>query len=312
MKTTTCSECGGRVVLGHGRELVCTTCGLVQPEGGEALWSIEEALAYSSPARRVGVAHAGSAIGLEVGLGLINRARPLSPCLKTKLLRLKHLQQIQPRRGRAEGVAGGERALMRVCAYLELPSSVLWRALYVYRRALGSLQTHARLGVTKTALAAACLAAAVFKSNQGAVTSKTVLEAFKAMGHRVNFNNFSKAMIYIKKSLGLSLMPRHAHSYLPYIVEEAISEGGAEVKAKVLRQAKELLDKLPSRGLGGRSQRIIAAAAVYAAAKIVEKEVGMGKLVTQRTLSKIIGVAEFSIRLHYSELFKPLLKGEEG
>lgn len=296
--------------MGYGRELVCTACGLVQAEGGEGMWSVEEALGHSSPIKRIGVARAGSVIGLEEGLGLNDKAGVLSPSLKTRLLRLRYLQQIQPRRGRAEGIIEGERALMRVCAYLGLPSSILWRALYMYRRALAPFKTSVRLGVTRTALAAACLTAAILASNQGAVTSKKVLETFRAMGHRVNFNNFSKAMIYIRRSLGLSIVPRRAHSYLSYIVEAALSQAEAEVKARVLGLAKDLLDKLPKGALGGRAPRILAAAAVYAAAKMVEREVGTRKLVTQKSLSKVIGVAEFSIRLHFLKLFKPLLMGE--
>ncbi|MEM4700246.1 MAG: hypothetical protein QXT74_04770 [Candidatus Nezhaarchaeales archaeon] len=310
MESATCSECGGKVVLGYGRELVCTTCGLVQSEGGEGVWSIGEALGHSSPTKRIGIAHAGSVIGFEEGLGLINKVGILSPGLKSKFLRLKRLQQIQPRGGRAEGVAEGERALMRVCAYLGLPSSILWRALHIYRRAAASLKSNIRLCVTRTALAAACLTAAVLTSNQGAVTPKRVIETFRAMGHRVNFNSFSKAMIYIKRSLGLSIAPRGAHTYLSYIVEAALGQVNAEVKAKVLGLAKDLLDKLPREALGGRAPRILAAAAVYAAAKVVEGEVGAKRLVTQKSLSKVVGVAEFSIRLHFSKLFKPLLRGE--
>lgn len=307
MSGATCNECGGRVVLSYERELVCTACGLVQP--GEGTWNVREALAHSSPTRRVGIAHAGSVIGSEGGLSLNDRAGLLSPLSRARLQRLKRLQQIQPRMGRAEGVVGGERALMRACTYLGLPSSMLWRALHLYRRALSPLQASARQRVPRTALAAACLAAALLSSGNGAVTSKEVLKVFRAMGHRVNFNNFSKAMVYIKRSLGLSVAPRHAYSYLPYIVEEALSGMEAEVRARVLRRAKELLDKLSKRGLGGRAPRILAAAAVYAASKIVEKETGVGKLVTQKVLSRVIGVAEFSVRTHYLKFFKPLLEG---
>jgi len=300
----TCSECGGQVVFNPQMEPVCATCGLIQLAKGEATWTSGKALTHSCPPKRVGGFHAGSSIGFKGGSGLS----------MAKFLKLRRLQRVQPRKGRAESIVEGERALLRACSQLGLSSPVLWRALHLYRRAVSTSNALLRQNVAKPTLAAACLSIALSSGLQGGVvTSKKIVELFKEMGHRVSFNSVSRAMVYVRKALGLKLTSRKPHSYLPFIVEEALSKRGrvdSVVKASILRRARELLDMVSRREVVGKAPRILAAAAVYAASKIVEVEAGIKKnLITQRVLSQIVGVAEFSIRLHYCRIFKPLVEG---
>ncbi len=307
----TCSECGGCVVINDRMEAVCTVCGLVQGCEERAV-SAGSLTLHSSPAKRIGVAHGGSLIGFKPA-DSTSGLREVGPALRAKIARLRQLQKLQPRLGRAEGVVEGERALMRACAHLNLPSSVLWRALHLYRRALSLPQIYAPSRLAKPLLAAACLTIALSTwSHGGVVTSRKVVEVFKELGHRVNFNALSKAVVWIRKALGLRLSSRQPQAYLSFIVEEALSKRiyvSPEVKAEVLKEAMGLLSKLPRRSVGGKAPRILAAAAVYAASKRVEAKLGLRGLVTQKELSQVVGVAEFSIRAHYSKLFKPLLEG---
>ena len=306
----TCSECGGYVVVNDRMEAVCTVCGLVQSCEGPVM-SAGSLTMHSSPANRIGVAHGGSVIGFKP----VDSTSKLkaNPALRTKIARLRQLQRLQPRLGRAEGVVEGERALMRACAHLNLPSFVLWRSLHLYRRVLSLPQLYAPSRLAKPLVAAACLTIALSTwSHGGEVTSRKVVEVFKELGHRVNFNALSKAVVWIRRALGLRLLLRQPQAYLSFIVEEALSGRvyvPSEVKAEVLKEAMGLLNRLPQRSVSGKAPRILAAAAVYAASKRVEAKIGLKRLVTQKELSQVVGVAEYSIRSHYSKLFKPLLEG---
>lgn len=295
-------------------EAVCTACGLIQrPENvGAYLLRVGGEASHASPLRRVGLAHAGSLIGFEGGLGSLGYAgKRLGPKLEARFLRLQRLQRLQPRMGRAESFVEGERTLLRACAYLGLPSLMLSRALHLYRRALRSLEGQAPSRLTIPTLAAACLTIALSSWGRGAVTSREVIKAFKELGHRVSFSSLSRVTPWVKRALSLRVPPKHPSTYLPFIVEEALARRGgasAEVKADVLRIARRLLDRLPQRAVGGRAPRIMAAAAVYGAAKVVERRLKARGLVTQKTLSEVVDAAEYSIRAHYSKLFKPLLE----
>lgn len=295
-------------------EAVCIACGLIQrPENVEAyLLRVGGEASHTSALRRVGLAHEGSLIGFEGGLGSLGyEGRRLSSKLEAKFLRLQRLQRLQPRMGRAESFVEGERALLRACTCLELPSPMLLRALHLYRRALHSLEGRAPSRPTIPALAAACLTVALSSWGRGAATSREVIKVFKALGHRVGFNSLSRATSWVKRALSLKVPLRHPSTYLPFIVEEALARRGgasAEVKADVLRIARRLLDRLPQRAVGGRAPRIMAAAAVYGAVKVVERRLKARRLVTQKTLSEVVNAAEYSIRAHYSKLFKPLLE----
>ncbi|RLF17725.1 MAG: hypothetical protein DRN06_03290 [Thermoprotei archaeon] len=322
----TCNECGGLLICNDRKEWVCSSCGLVytyedytppifvlqnEDRGGV------ESRQYVSPLRRLGLQALGSYVGYENSLGLLDPlGHPLNPRLREAFIKLKRLHDFQPRSGRSGSIVQGERALLRACSQLNVTNAVVRRALLLYRKAV---KTQACSGLSRPSLAAACLflATGTWKDSRPA-GAKKLLTTFNALRYRVTFNSLSKAVVAVRKALGIKVAPRRHLDYVPYIVEELLSREEilgrfeeervklGEYKVKLIHLSQRLLQKLDRKLLGGRAPHILAAAAIYAASRLLSRQLNLKNFITQRVLSEVIGVAEFSIRDHYSKLFKQL------
>jgi len=319
----TCSECGGRLALNDRREYVCQVCGLVHPSDEsyikpvisvfKELLSSPTARQYTYPVRL----HAARGVGSYIGLpGLVSSAK-INPKLRHQAIKLRRIHESQVRAGKAASLFHIEGVILRVSSYLGISSTIAYRALALFKKAMMSEVCRK---TNYASLAAACLLITLRSTGVSSVTVKRLLEAFQRLKHRVTFRSLSKAVIYVKKNLKLKLPTSRHLDYLNPIVSRVLETdevrasikklnlSAEEFKAKLLNKAIELLSLLNEKEVGGRSPYIVAIAAVYAASKRVFEGTC---ILTQSLLSKTFDVGEFTIREHYNKLFRRIVEGAQ-
>jgi len=170
----------------------------------------------------------------------------------------------------------------RMASALGLPDNVRETASVIYRRALGEdlLPGRSIEGVATAALYAAARQAGTPRS----------LDEFTPVS-RVDKMELTRTYRYVVRELGLRVKPADPASYVPRFVSRLDLSDESE------RRARELLDDAATAGItSGKSPVGLAAAAVYAAALLVNEKV------TQSEVSEVADVSEVTIRNRYKEL----------
>ena len=77
-----------------------------------------------------------------------------------------------------------------------------------------------------------------------------------------------------------------------------------EYQHNLLKASYKIADSIETTNIGGRNPFIFAVSIIYVADKKVAEEFDKRYVLTQKLLSKITGVAAYSIRDHYCKLLK--------
>ncbi|MFB6143664.1 MAG: transcription initiation factor IIB family protein [Halorientalis sp.] len=168
-----------------------------------------------------------------------------------------------------------------------LSTNIGWQdetASVIYRRALDEdlLPGRSIEGVATSALYAAARQAGNPRSIDEIVAVSRVGEMEMTRTYR-----------YIVRELNLEIQPADPESYLPRFVSDL------DLPEEVERRARELVESARERGiLSGKSPVGLAAAAVYAAALLVNEKV------TQSEVSEVANISEVTIRNRYKELLE--------
>jgi len=288
---TTCPECGGSLQTDdQNGETVCSDCGLVVSEfeidpGPE--WRAFDQNERESK-RRVGAPT--TKLMHDEGLSSVidwqNKdayGNTLSAKQRQKMERLRTWDERFRTRDHSERnlkQALGE--IDRMGSALGLSESVRETASVIYRRALEEdlLPGRSIEGVAT---------AAVYASARQASTPRTIDEIVAVS--RIDEQEFTRTYRYVVRELGLEIEPADPEQYVNRFVSEL------DLPDEVERRARELLRTGAEENVHvGKSPVGLAAAAVYAASRLV------GHQITQSAVSDVSDMSEVTIRNRYQEL----------
>ncbi|MFB6166234.1 MAG: transcription initiation factor IIB family protein [Haloarculaceae archaeon] len=288
-----CPECGGTLMTDseHG-ETVCEDCGLVVEEdeidrGPE--WRAFDA-AEKDQKSRVGAPTTNMMHdkGLSTNIGWQDKdayGRSLSSSQRQKMQRLRTWnERFRTRNSKERNLKQALGEIDRMASALGLSKNVRETASVIYRRALNEdlLPGRSIEGVATAALYAAARQAGTPRS----------IDELVAVS-RVDEMEMTRTYRYVVRELNLEIKPADPESYVPRFTSDL------ELSEEVERRARELIEHARDKGvLSGKSPVGLAAAAVYAAALLVNEKV------TQNQVSEVANISEVTIRNRYKELLE--------
>ncbi|NHN40900.1 transcription initiation factor IIB [Halorubellus sp. JP-L1] len=287
----TCPECGGSLQSHEARgETVCGDCGLVVEE--DAVDRGPEWRAFNASEKdeksRVGAPTTKMMHddGLSTNIGWQNKdayGNSLSSNQRQKMQRLRTWnERFRTRDSKERNLKQALGEIDRMASSLGLPKNVRETASVIYRRALDEdlLPGRSIEGVATASLYAAA---------RQAGTPRSLDEI--ALVSRVDKMELTRTYRYVVRELNLEIQPADPAQYVPRFASElGLSDEGE-------RRARQLLDDARTAGLhSGKSPVGLAAAAVYAAALLVNEKV------TQSEVGDVANVSEVTIRNRYKEL----------
>lgn len=286
-----CPECNGRVKNDedHG-ETVCTDCGLVVSEQQIDRGPEWRAFDDKENPSRVGAPTTTMMHdkGLSTVIGWQNKdasGRSLNSKQRKRMSRLRTWDErarTADSRDRNLKQALGE--IERMGSALNLPKQVEETASVIYRKCLSEdlLRGRSIEGVATAALYAASRQCGVPRT----------LDEFEKVC-RVERMEVSRTYRYLTEELDLAVEPTNPKDYLRRFASDL------DLDENVIRRAEALLDAGEQNNLySGRNPVGMAAAALYAAAKIENVEI------TQREVSDVVDMSTVTIRNRYQELLE--------
>jgi transcription initiation factor TFIIIB Brf1 subunit/transcription initiation factor TFIIB len=281
-----CALCLGRIV-DAGDELVCSSCGLVSSK--EVVEGVEDrtpqAMDYTSHSQ-------GSYMGpLEYGCEEIF-SKGLSGSPSTYKY-MKTISDFSCRDG--SGVYSCAKLMERVCEKLVLPKSVVGESVAIAKCVIEMRKEHGE--ITIAAISAFSIINACKRLRVTRVGVREIMEAHTNLGYRV------KASVIIRISIDSSVKtgPRMAEEYLGNVLvhlqqslagEDGVTAGYFNKLYEAARIALENTDG-PSRG--GHKMALSSSE---------ERK----KIISQREIAACVGVAEYTVREQFVEIFRPRME----
>ena len=212
------------------------------------------------------------------------------------------------------------RILNRITMYLKLSDNVKNRSAYFYQ-SIKKKATHIRNHVS---LIAFCIYFASREFSQNApISIKEICKVFTIMGHRINPKLIIRDSINYKFLIMKNKKSNQPHKSEDYInrfvnsivnsteicdrmVKKGISWTKEEYKRKLETTCNTTLKLLKLNVRRARNPFILAGAVVYCADKLIAKENKTKTILTQKSASNAMEIAEYSIRDHYVKVLKPI------
>ncbi|WP_435125536.1 transcription initiation factor IIB [Halobaculum sp. D14] len=289
----TCPECDGPVRADEERaERTCQDCGLVldadEVDRGPEWRSFGDE--PDSDRRRVGapVTTLMHDKGLSTTIGWQDKdayGHRLSERKRTQFQRLRRWdERFRTKNAQERNLKQALGEIERMASALGLPESVRETASVLYRRAVDEELLPGR---SIEAMTTACLYAAARQHG----VPRTLVEM--ATVSRVEKLPVQRAYRYVSTELGLEMEPVDPTQYL----HRTASDLG--VSDETERLARDVLETAVSEGVhSGKSPAGLAAAAVYAAARLTNESL------TQDTVSDVASVSTVTVRNRYQELLE--------
>ncbi len=291
-----CPECGGADIFfdRENGEVVCRSCGLVieenvMDEGPEwRSYTPEEKTVRS----RVGMPSSLTVHdkGLSTNIGSNGRdahGQELTIETKIQYYRLrKHQVKSRLQNAIDRNLSQAMSDLARISEKISAPSSVREQAAAIYRKALERGLVRGR---SIRSMVAACLYAALRIST----LPRSLSEVSRAC--RVKKKVLARYYRLIVRELDMNMPRVNALIFISKIAEKAdVSNRTVEVAVQIIREADEKHISF------GKDPRSLAAAAIYAASRMV------GENVTQSELAYVANTTEVTIRNRFKELCRVL------
>jgi transcription initiation factor TFIIB len=297
-----CPECASeRLITDSERgEVVCDDCGLVVDE--DAIDRGPEWRAFDSAERdrkaRVGAPTTNLMHdkGLSTNIGWQNKdayGRTLSANQRQTMHRLRTWnERFRTRDSKERNLKQALGEIDRMASALGLPETVRETASVIYRRALEEdlLPGRSIEGISTAALHAAARMAQVPRSIDEV-----------ARVSRVSPEEFERAYRYIVRELSLEIRPADPAEYIPRFASDLT------IPSETERVARDLIETGKRHNVhSGKSPVGLAAAALYAAAKLTNQPV------TQADVSAVTDMSEVTIRNRYQELLSAYDRDHSG
>ena len=290
-----CAQCQGRVV-DAGDEMVCSSCGTVSTkevvEEGEE--RTPQAIDYTNHSL-------GSYLGpLEYGYEEI-----FSKGLSSSPSTFRYLKIISDFSYKEEaGVYNCAKLVERVCEKLVLPSAVVGESVTIARCVMDLRRDHGE--ITIASISAFSIINACKRLRVTSVGLREIVDAHRNLGYRV------KASVINEISIDSPIRPkpRRAEEYLANVLvrlQAAMEGSGIDPGyfASLHEAARAALESVEGPSRGGHNPRALAATALYAGEIALARSEARKKLISQREIAACIGVAEYTIREQFVEIFRP-------
>ena len=298
-RTDGCAQCTGRIV-DAGEEMVCSSCGMV------SLKVVIETHNDRVPQLADYTNHSlGSYLGsVEFGADeTFSRGFTSSP---SSYRYLKALSDFSYKEG--AGVYNCGRLMERVCEKLALPKAVVADAVTISKSVMEMRKGHGE--ITIAAISAFSIINACKRLRVTSVGVREIMNAHKNLGYRV------KASVIIQISIDspIRTRPRRAEEYLGNVIVhlQQILDRKGNVPVgyfnAVHEAARIALENLDGPFRGGHNPRALAATAVYAGEMALATVEGREKIISQREIAACVGVAEYTVREQFVEMFKPRME----
>lgn len=296
---TKCLVCGSRATRPSDGFIVCTECGTCQDrELVQGVYIFREG-SYEGAAQYTDIGnkmHVANAKGSQIGF---SRRQPIFRT--SKILRLKRVHhqttmQIEKRLSR------GLIWINKVAERLQLPTQTRDRAAYLLRKTL----PHYSIYRIQNPLVVCVLVLAI-REHRLPLKEDDVLEIIPLLAK--NKNQLNRAKFFVMEHMGISWPTHRPECFIPIVISALrknpkvlerleLRNGTPDYFNRLERLSTRLLQSMNSIDYGGRYPNNLAASAVYSIDRLILN------ITTQKTCGEAVGVAEYSVRDHYQNLWK--------
>lgn len=321
-----CPECNGHIII-QAHEMICESCGLII-EDTEFYFSyqfnetknsdLNSADQYISIGKTVdNVCALGSHIDHFNSKIFYDYKHNLIQSSQQKLYKkLKTFYSLQLKIKDHETDYRILKILNKIVQYFALSNNVKLRAAYFYQK----IKNRANSIRNHVSLIGFCIFYASREYSQNApISIREICKAFEYMGHRINPKLIIRDSIEYQKYINIKNIPHKSEDFINRFVNSIVNSNSIikrmknkeskwtidEFRIRLTQKSNQILNFMNSKIRGARNPFILAAAIVYCADKMLARENGTKSILTQKTASDAMQVAEYSIRDHYVKILKP-------
>jgi transcription initiation factor TFIIIB Brf1 subunit/transcription initiation factor TFIIB len=326
-----CMECNGRLIRTDS-DMVCTNCGLIANQIYEkpSLQLINTEGSYKNQYNSISdrpssMKSLGTFLGTYRKRNLMDvTGSALSTEKKLQYRRLKSVNDIYLHFSGRQREYRGYSLLTRVCSTLEITDTTKADALYLFKKVHLPLRKEVKL--SGLIMGSIYLAIRTRKEN---IELNRLTKAVQDNGYSMRGKQIIRAASLIRKHAKIRVQYVKSEEYLENIIGRIQKDYCVrnEVMKKIAIKkeyyhclkvvARQLLKQFPIVKRGGRNPFILAAAMINAADIILARHKMFPQcylnqrrrgVLTQKKLSEILDIAEFTLREHYLLLAKPLVE----
>ncbi len=326
-----CLECGGSLIQTDS-DMVCTNCGLIAQQiyenpsiqliSSEGSYGSQYASISEQPSK---LKTLGTFIGSYQKKNFVDATgNQLAFPKKLQYRRLKSLNDVYLHFNGRQREYRGYSLLSRVCSTLEVTDSTRADALFLFQKVHHQLKKKMKLSCL--IMGALYLAVRTRKEN---IELNRLVKAVQVNGFSIAGKDIIRSASLIRQYAKIRVRHVKSEEYLDaiigriqkdYTLRSAIQKrtNNREEFFQQLRVvAKQLLNQFPLPKRGGRNPFILAAAMINAADILLARhkifpecylKQSRRGILTQKKLSEILDIAEFTLREHYLLLAKPLVQ----
>jgi transcription initiation factor TFIIIB Brf1 subunit/transcription initiation factor TFIIB len=315
----TCKECGGVLILSKNGEYVCEDCGLVY-EGTRMVLSgclrtndkrgIRHFEVLDKTPFKVPILWRN--ISNDYG---IEKAKVMERFIKLDFVQRYYVDKLSIR-----AIRRAYAVLLSLCSLLpiQLSSIVRRRALEMY---YGTALKLRNVRKNHVALMTASFYIAVRERYRKCeLTLKQIITHLSKMNINISFSDVFKAIFLLRKAVGVILRPRGPEELLPVAIRRIMRD--ERIKKRLLKNnidfflySRELYletSMLLKKVKCNKSPLSLVATAIYTADKILVLKHRWKDVLTQRSLSSILNVSQFTIRELYYKMFRKHIFGGQN
>ena len=295
---TVCTSCRGQLI-DDGDELVCSNCGRVTPKVEESEGTRSSHLAPVDATR--------AALGSFLGPIETPTSDRRSKGFSSSNSAYRYLKATSDWTGRKGHDYSCARMIAQVCDKLSLSASFALMATMVARKVLAKDELkQLKPRPSLYAVSAYAIIAQCKLSEQRTITWKRVIEVFGELGHPVK----GRTIMRVAECSPVRMEPVSPTVYLQGILSKVRNDpfvwpqiNSTERLSRLASTAAEFLERTKS-SKGGHNPRGLAATSLYAAEAEMAREAGRGRILTQKMVAEMAGVAEYTVREQYIEIFR--------
>jgi transcription initiation factor TFIIIB Brf1 subunit/transcription initiation factor TFIIB len=325
-----CLECGGNLIQTDS-DIVCNDCGLISNMIFEkpSLQMINSTNSYgnqhtSVSERPSGIKTLGTFVGKYRKQNFVDSSgMNLKHPKKLQYRRLKSLNDIYLHYSGRQREYRGYTFLSRICCSLELTEAAKADSLFLFQKFHLILKKEIKL--PSLVMGTIYLAVRARKEN---IELKRLIKSAQLNGYNVAGKEIIRAASLIRQNAKVKIQYVKSEEYLDSIISRIQRDYSlrSQIERKIDKKddyfhnlrivTKQLLTYFPLKKRGGRNPFVLAAAMINAADIILARQKifpncylrkSRRGILTQKRLSKILDIAEFTLREHYLLLAKPLI-----
>lgn len=330
-----CEECGGTLIQ-TSSGITCSQCGLVNFQMfDDPLLKIserdeEETGAFSYYGERSHIVDGMGSFVSYYGVKTLRDAKGkrLSRANEQRFLRLKRINDLQLHTMNRESDYRALMVLNRMTSSFQLTKQIRGRAAYLLRVMIPFIDKSP--GLNRIILVATALYISMRENPDGnPITLTELVEGFKKQGHRISKKIIVRALWTLRPKLSRTLdfnkILSKSQDYIATVlyklqiadkIKRRINTRNVDEQKyyqSLLKETRDLLQRIPYQVRGGRNPYIFTVSAVYAADHIISRrELKIRPVLSQKVIAEATNVAEYSVRDHFAQVISKYLDMNPG